>query len=80
MEPTRTCIGCRERSENSSLVRVIVRDSVLEVDSSATAGGRGSWVHPTAQCVQVALTRKAFGRALRAPVTDTSVLTRFLDK
>lgn len=57
-----------------------MRDSVLEVDSSATAGGRGSWVHPTAQCVQVALTRKAFGRALRAPVADTSALTAFLDQ
>jgi predicted RNA-binding protein YlxR (DUF448 family) len=60
-------------------VRVIVRDSVLEVDLSASAGGRGSWVHPTKQCVETALTRKAFSRALKAPVINTEALTRFLD-
>jgi predicted RNA-binding protein YlxR (DUF448 family) len=79
MEPTRTCVGCRERAENSSLVRVIVRDSVLGIDRNASAGGRGSWVHPTKKCVETALTRKAFGRALKAVVNDTEALNRFLD-
>jgi predicted RNA-binding protein YlxR (DUF448 family) len=55
-----------------------VRDSALEVDVTASAGARGSWVHPTSECVEVALSRKAFGRALRAPVTNTDALTRFL--
>jgi predicted RNA-binding protein YlxR (DUF448 family) len=80
MEPTRTCVGCRERAESSSLVRVIVRDAALEVDLNATAGRRGSWVHPTKQCVDTALTRKVFGRALKAEVTNTEALTRFLSE
>jgi uncharacterized protein len=36
------------------------------VDHSATLPGRGAWVHPTLECVEKALTRKAFGRALKA--------------
>ncbi len=28
--------------------------------------GRGAWVHPTRECVETALQRKAFGRALKA--------------
>ena len=56
-----------------------MRDSVLDIDLNASAGGRGSWVHPTKKCVETALTRKAFGRALKAVVTDTEALSRFLD-
>ena len=57
-----------------------MRDTVLEVDLTASAGGRGSWVHPTKQCVETAITRKAFTRALKAPVNNTEVLTQFLTK
>ncbi len=52
-----------------------MRDSALEVDVTASAGARGSWVHPTSECVEVALSRKAFGRALRiAGTPDTSAV------
>lgn len=27
--------------------------------------GRGAWVHPTPECFELAVRRKAFGRALR---------------
>lgn len=36
-------------------------------DPEATAPGRGAHVHPTAECYQLAVRRKAFGRALRVP-------------
>ncbi|SJN35538.1 hypothetical protein FM119_09515 [Mycetocola reblochoni REB411] len=35
------------------------------VDDSASMDGRGAWVHPSAECVEKAITRRAFGRALR---------------
>jgi predicted RNA-binding protein YlxR (DUF448 family) len=34
-------------------------------DPSATLPGRGAWVHPTVPCVDLAVKRKAFARALR---------------
>lgn len=59
------CLGCRQRAERSTLVRVVARDGNAVVDASATMFGRGAWVHPTRDCVESAITRKAFGRALR---------------
>ncbi|WP_394770272.1 YlxR family protein [Lacisediminihabitans sp.] len=65
MKPVRTCLGCRQRAERSSLLRVVARDGEAVVDFSATLPGRGAWVHPTVGCVGTSITRKAFGRALR---------------
>ncbi|MDY7541012.1 YlxR family protein [Cryobacterium breve] len=65
MEPVRTCIGCRSRAPRASLLRCVARDSVLVVDETATLPGRGAWLHPSIECFQDALRRRAFGRALR---------------
>lgn len=65
MEPVRTCVGCRRRAPRSSLVRVVARDGVVTVDAAARLDGRGAWVHPARQCVTTAVSRNAFGRALR---------------
>jgi predicted RNA-binding protein YlxR (DUF448 family) len=37
-------------------------------DPSANLPGRGAWVHPTLHCVEAAVKRKAFGRALRSEI------------
>lgn len=66
MEPVRTCLGCRLRADPSTMVRVVARDGEVVVDRSATLDGRGAWVHPTRNCIEFAITRKAFSRALRA--------------
>lgn len=46
-------------------------------DPTATAPGRGAHLHPTTECYDLAVRRRAFGRALRsdpglpsAPVSD----------
>ncbi|TXJ07049.1 MAG: YlxR family protein [Aeromicrobium sp.] len=65
----RTCIGCRERAAKIALVRVVAVPTgsswELTVDESRTQLGRGAYLHPTEQCLKAAITRKAFGRALR---------------
>jgi len=65
MEPVRTCIGCRSRATRSSLMRVVVQDSRVIIDDSGAGPGRGAWLHPRHECYQLALRRRAFGRALR---------------
>lgn len=65
MEPVRTCLGCRSRADKSSLLRVVAANGAVTPDPSATLPGRGAWVHPTTQCVEKAIARKTFGRALR---------------
>ena len=65
----RTCIGCRERADKSTLVRVVcVKESTTSVvtpDLSGSMPGRGAHLHPDARCLELATRRKAFGRALR---------------
>jgi uncharacterized protein len=41
---------------------------VVVPDPQGTAPGRGAHLHPTAECYELAVRRKAFGRALRISV------------
>ncbi|SNT05751.1 hypothetical protein SAMN06309944_1895 [Micrococcales bacterium KH10] len=73
--PVRTCIGCRRRDLRANVLRVVAdsRNGVAYVrfDARVTMSGRGAWLHE--HCLEKALTRRAFARALRltGPV-DTS--------
>jgi predicted RNA-binding protein YlxR (DUF448 family) len=78
-ESVRTCVGCRERAAKHELLRVVVGDrgSGREVvpDPAARAPGRGAHLHPTTECLELALRRQAFGRALRHQDAGTSLAT-----
>ncbi|WP_460607356.1 YlxR family protein [Jatrophihabitans fulvus] len=80
--PVRTCIGCRERADDQVLLRVVAIDTtgsqahpgepgdvpvMVVVDPRRRLPGRGAWLHPTPACVDLAVRRRAFGRALRVP-------------
>ena len=65
MVPVRTCIGCRIRADASSLLRIVARGGEVVPDPSATLPGRGAWIHPSVPCVELAVKRRAFGRALK---------------
>ncbi|MDF8263299.1 YlxR family protein [Luteipulveratus flavus] len=79
----RTCVGCRRRDDRSALLRVVAR-AAQEPDTATVAvvpdveerrPGRGAWIHPTADCFEQAVRRRAFGRALRvsAPLDLSAV-------
>ncbi len=72
MDAERTCIGCRSRDYQASLVRFVARNGSVFFDAHGVEAGRGAWIHPTVQCFESALTRKAFGRALRTTVNITA--------
>ena len=68
--PVRTCIGCRERAAKHELLRVTAGSDAdghpaVVPDPTATAPGRGAHLHPTAECYELAVRRRAFTRALR---------------
>jgi len=79
MNPVRTCLGCRQRDSRASLLRVVARDGRVVVDAAAREPGRGAWLHPSLECVTAAERRRAFGRALRTTITDTSDLSRWAE-
>jgi uncharacterized protein len=75
MEPVRTCLGCRKRVGASALLRVVAQNGEVVADPSARLPGRGAWVHPTLSCIETAIARKAFVRALRVEgAVDTAAL------
>lgn len=66
----RTCVGCRQRTLAAELLRVVARGSepegfVVVPDSGRRLSGRGAWMHPTVECLNLAVRRRAFGRALK---------------
>ncbi len=68
--PVRTCVGCRATGLRSALLRVVLADddtgeTVLVVDERRRMPGRGAWLHPVQRCLELAVSRRAFGRALR---------------
>ncbi|MEN2737928.1 YlxR family protein [Microbacterium sp. X-17] len=80
MEPVRTCVGCRTRAPRSALLRVVAVDSAVVPDDRASMPGRGAWVHPERECVDAAIRRRAFVRALRVSgPLDTTALEKRLN-
>ena len=68
--PVRTCIGCRKRELAVELLRVVAvsngnGQSAVTVDPPGNLPGRGAWLHPEDRCLQAAIRRQAFARALR---------------
>ena len=71
----RTCVGCRQRSERANLIRVVEQSNSLIFDYNKSLPGRGAWLHQAQQCLELAISRKAFNRALKlTEQIDTSGL------
>jgi predicted RNA-binding protein YlxR (DUF448 family) len=65
MPVMRTCVGCKERTVKSSLLRFVAVGDVIQPDPQARLPGRGAYVHPDLACFELARRRRAFPRALR---------------
>ena len=79
----RTCVGCRTRAQQGDLLRVVAVAGRLLPDPRRQRSGRGAYVHPTGECVEAAIARKAFGTggpletaALLSFVTESNVEER----
>jgi uncharacterized protein len=73
-QPVRTCIGCGRKAAQPDLVRLKAVAGSVVVDR-ARSGGRGAWLHPAAQCLDRAVQRRSFPRALRAEAVRTDAGT-----
>lgn len=81
--PVRTCVGCRQREPQFSVVRVVARPKqvgrsdewTVWLDLDRQFPGRGAYLHPSLKCLDLAERRRALSRALRLHgVLDVSVL------
>ncbi|WP_409469348.1 YlxR family protein [Streptomyces sp. HC307] len=79
--PERTCVGCRERAAKTDLLRIVAIKDACVPDPRGTLPGRGAYVHPVLVCIDQAVRRRAFTRALRAPgALDTKALRRYVEQ
>jgi predicted RNA-binding protein YlxR (DUF448 family) len=61
----RTCVGCRHRSSRAELLRIVAKSNDLVFDVFKKMPGRGVWIHSSQECLNLAIQRNAFGRALK---------------
>ncbi|MET7766430.1 YlxR family protein [Streptomyces sp. NPDC005355] len=79
--PERTCVGCRDRAAKDDLLRIVAVEGVCIPDRRGTLPGRGAYLHLTRVCLDLAVRRRAFSRALRGPgALDTTALRRFVEQ
>jgi uncharacterized protein len=71
----RLCVGCRQSSPREELLRFAIPSHamgpdapLLVPDPQRKLGGRGVSVHPTRRCVELAVRKGGFARALRKSV------------
>jgi predicted RNA-binding protein YlxR (DUF448 family) len=75
VNPVRTCVGCRRRAPKRDLVRLVWDPTIgaVAVDRPQVLPGRGCYLH--AGCGELAVRRRAVGRALRRQVDPAAVET-----
>ncbi|MEU8591903.1 YlxR family protein [Streptomyces sp. NPDC048664] len=79
--PERTCVGCRERAAKVELLRIVAIEDACVPDPRGTLPGRGAYLHPVSTCLDLAVRRRAFPRALRVPgALDVKALRRFVEQ
>ncbi|PZT68428.1 YlxR family protein [Streptomyces sp. SW4] len=79
--PERTCVGCRERAVKKELLRIVAIEGECVPDLRGTLPGRGAYVHPATVCLDQAVRRRAFPRALRVPgPLDVKALRRHVEQ
>ena len=81
MEQVRTCVGCRQRETRKSLIRMVLVEAKITVDLEKKLPGRGAWLHAKTDCLELALNRKAFGRAFKQQFSaDEQVLALAIEQ
>lgn len=65
--PIRTCTGCREAKNKQDLIRV-VRDNEgnISIDATGKKNGRGAYICPNVNCLEMAIKNKGLERTLKA--------------
>jgi predicted RNA-binding protein YlxR (DUF448 family) len=74
-------VGCRERAAKKDLLRTVAIEGECVPDDRGTLPGRGAYLHPALVCLDLAVRRRAFPRALRAQGTlDTKALRLYVEQ
>ncbi|MCR4896332.1 MAG: YlxR family protein [Lachnospiraceae bacterium] len=65
-KPQRQCIGCGERHDKKDLIRIVLTpEGKLIADATGRAQGRGAYICPRPECLQLALKKKGLNRSFK---------------
>ncbi|MDI6870393.1 MAG: YlxR family protein [Bacillota bacterium] len=68
--PMRTCVGCRIQRSKKELVRVVrTPEGDVVIDRTGKKAGRGAYLCPQTECLEVARKSKALERALEREIS-----------
>ncbi len=63
--PQRTCIGCRNKFNQSDLLRISLWNDKLTLDKTGKTNGRGVYLCKNNECLEAAIKKKAFNRGFK---------------
>jgi len=73
--PQRTCLGCQAVRPKREMIRIVrTPDGALEVDPTGKKSGRGAYVCPTVECLELLKKGKRLEKVL-----DVKALPSFFD-
>ena len=69
--PQRTCVGCREVKSKWDLIRITrTPKGIVEIDPTGKLAGRGAYICPSKECLDLAVKGKRLDKALGVTVPD----------
>ncbi len=69
--PMRMCVGCREKKEKKSLIRVVRSpEGEITLDATGKKPGRGAYVCREGDCLARVLKQHQLERHLEAPMSE----------
>lgn len=78
VKPERTCIGCRQKRQKNSLIRISSKNiTELSVNDSAVADGRGAYICYDRECIEKIFKKGAISRALKITAKDKDIRQLF---
>lgn len=63
--PERMCVGCRQKANKNTLIRIVNNSGEITPDLSGKMHGRGAYLHKNAECLKIALKKRGIERNLR---------------
>ena len=72
-KPMRRCIACRESKPQDELIRFVLNGQDPVADISGKAEGRGFYLCRNAECVTLAIKKKAFNRVCKRNLDEKEI-------
>ena len=80
MKPQRKCIGCNKSFDKDTLTRIVIYDDKPVIDVNHDLPGRGCYLCKNEKCLETALKKKAFSRALKTEISNEALGRCFNDR